>query len=125
MTTHSTTIDRTSLAALVAHEDLRVGDFVTVLNEIVELPSFLWCDSVPRDAGELVRVRCCAIDGGMPLKVRAICLPYVYVKSPTGSIQTIDVRQVELARLKKRYSKMIWKDFRRHRLKFKHKNLGR
>jgi len=105
MTASTIAIDRISLASLVAHEDLRVGDFVTVLNEFVEFPSFLWCDSVPKHTEELVRMQFCATEGGAPLKVRAICLPFVYVKSPTGAIQTIDLRRVELVRLKSRYSK--------------------
>ncbi len=35
--------ESSSIAALVAPEDLRCGDFVAVLSEIVEeLPTFLW-----------------------------------------------------------------------------------
>lgn len=122
MTDHSTTTERTSLAALVAHEDLKAGDFVTVLNDVVELPSFLWCDASPKAGDAVVRVRLCADGGGMPLKVKAVCLPFVYVRSPEGFALTLDVRQVELVRLKKQYAKTIWKDFRKQRSKQKKRN---
>jgi hypothetical protein len=92
----------------VAPEDLRCGDFIAVLNVILELPSFLWCDSMAADSERMVRVRCFAWEGGMPLKVMEICLPFVLVKSPSGMFQSIDVRQVELVRLNKRYAKTTW-----------------
>jgi len=119
MKTDSLDIEKTSLAALVAHEDLRIGDFVGVLYEIVEYPSFFWCDPVSSDLEKMVRIRCYAEEGGTPLKIKAICLPFVYVKSPEGSSQTIDVRQVQLVRLDKRYSKTVWKDLRKKRSKNK------
>jgi hypothetical protein len=119
MGTSSITKDRFSLAALVAHEDLRIGEFVTVLNEIVEFPTFLWCDAAASAPDEMVRVRCRADDGGMPLKIRAICLPFVYARSPYGVTQTLDIRQVQLVRLKRRYAKLVWKDLRKLRSKNK------
>src|SRR6185312_5453292 len=46
-----------TVAAVAAPEDLRRGDFVAVLSEVVELPSFLWCDVSASERGELVRIR--------------------------------------------------------------------
>ncbi len=112
MATRTHRTDRTSLAALVAPEDLRIGDFVAVLNEIAEYPAIVWCDPGADATDDLVRVQFCATDGGMPLKVKAICLPFVYVEPPVGATQTVDVRRNQLVRLKKRYSKTIWKDLR-------------
>lgn len=113
MKSNASTTDSTSVAASVAPEDLRCGDFVSVLNELVDFPSFLWCDSLSRAPEELIRVRCCALDGGTPLKIKAICLPFVFVKSPRGLPQTIDVRQAQLVRLNKRYAKTVWQAFRK------------
>lgn len=45
----------------------------------------------------------------VPLKVRAICLPFVFVKLPSGEFKTIDVRLVKLARVKRKYARMVWK----------------
>ena len=47
MNTESTLQAEVKTAATVAGEDLARGDFVSLLNETVEFPSFLWncCDS--------------------------------------------------------------------------------
>ena len=107
--------DTTSVAASVAPEDLRCGDFVGILSEVLEFPSFYWCDSVSSERDELVRVRYIPKHGGTPLKIKAICLPFVYVKSPGGQLQVIDVRQVQLVRLTRRYGKAVWKDLQQQR----------
>jgi hypothetical protein len=117
MKTKSLKTEKTALASSVAHEDLRVDDYVSVLNEIVEIPSFLWPDSTPNAEDAIVKVKYQATESGLPLKIKTICLPYVYVKSPYGQSQTLDVRQVQLVRLKKRYSKTIWKDLKKNRKK--------
>ncbi|MGD9646313.1 MAG: hypothetical protein AB7U73_11430 [Pirellulales bacterium] len=101
--------DCSSVAASVAPEDLRRGDFVAILSEIIELPSFFWDETLPGDRDELVRVQRLPTDNRVPLKVKAICLPFVFVKSPSGRYQTIDVRLARLVRLKKRYAKTVWK----------------
>ena len=125
MTTNFSTTDKTSLAASVAPEDLRCGDFVAVLNEILECPSFFWCDLVGSAPDQLVRLRTCASEGGTPLKIKAICLPFVFLKSPDGFSQTVDVRQVELVRLNKRYAKIVWKEHRKQQSKIKRGIRGR
>jgi len=48
--------DASLLAARVAPEDLCRGDFVAVLSEIIELPSFLWSETLPRGQDELARI---------------------------------------------------------------------
>jgi hypothetical protein len=106
-------LDTVSLAASVAPEDLGCGDFVAVLNEYFEFPSFLWGDSLPAERDEMIRVRCCADDGGTPLKIKAVCLPFVLVKPPRGAPQTFDIRQVQLVRLNRRYAKTAWQALRK------------
>src|SRR5690606_16368329 len=101
--------DDSAVAATVAPEDLARGDFVAVLNETVEFQSFLWCDGLPGSSQGLVRVRFCAPEGGTPLKIKEICLPFVFVVSPCGAPHTLDVRRVQLVRLTKRYAKSVWK----------------
>lgn len=100
-----------SLAATVAPEDLRRGQFVAVLSEIIELPSFLWTETFCGHS-ELVRIRYLPTENRVPLKVKAICLPYVFVKLPCGQHKTIDVRLASLVRLDKSYAKAVWKTFR-------------
>lgn len=97
-------------AKILAAEDVRCGDFVGILREVVEYPPFFWdCAgeaSVPR---EPVRVPVRAADGGVPLKVKAICLPFLLVKTPQGQHRTLDVRQCELVRLGSDYAALAWK----------------
>jgi len=118
------TTDSTFLAASVAPEDLTCGDFVAALSEVVEFPSFFWNDSVGAAPGELIRLRSAASDAGTPLRVKAICLPFVLVKWPCGRLRTIDVRQLQLVRLKKPYAKAVWRALRRQAKK-KHRGSGR
>lgn len=112
MSSHTTTADRTALAATLAPEDVRCGDYVAVLDEFFELPSWLWCESVT-DADQPIRVRYRASEAGLPLRVKAICLPFVFVKSALRQRQTIDVRQVQLVRLDRHYARTVWKELRK------------
>ncbi len=109
MDTRLQDIEGTAVAAMVAPEDLRRGDFVAVLSEVVELPSFLWCETLATDRSELVRLRRLPTDDRAPLKVKAICLPFIFVKLPKGQFRTIDVRLTSLVRLEKNYAKTVWK----------------
>src|SRR5438105_4293111 len=69
-----------SLAASVAPEDLRCGDSVAILSLTREYPSFFWCsDAAMMANNEPVRVSYMWPDGGVPLKIKAICLPFVFV----------------------------------------------
>ncbi|MCA9154275.1 MAG: hypothetical protein KDA55_13870 [Planctomycetales bacterium] len=108
MKTETQTQATMTVAASVAPEDLRCGDFVAVLSEVIELPSFLWFGSLPFEQDEPMRTRFLPTDAGTPLKVRAICLPFVFVESPSKDCQTLDVRRVQLARLAPSYAQNVW-----------------
>jgi hypothetical protein len=98
------------VARSLAAEDLRCGDFVAILQETVEWPSFFW-DSDPQllPPEQPVRLVTRGRDGGTPLKVKAICLPFVLVKKPDGGHRTLDVRQHRLVRLSGKYAQAAWK----------------
>jgi hypothetical protein len=100
----------TYVSRSLAAEDLRCGDFVSILYEVVEFPSFWWsCDPQLMPPSEPVRLQCHSSDGGTPLKVKAICLPFVFVKKPCGQHRTLDVRQHRLVRLSPDYARPVWK----------------
>jgi hypothetical protein len=102
-----------TLAATVSGEDLRVGLDVAVLNETFELPSFMWsCCDVTLDPHELVRLQYQSRDGGTPLRVRAVCLPFVFVEQPDGRHRTIDLRRTQLVRLDRDYARLVRKKLR-------------
>jgi len=117
MKSQATTNCETHVARSLAAEDLRCGDFVSVLYEILEYPSFYWtCDSQLLPPDELVRLECRSSDGGTPLKVKAICLPFVFVKKPCGEHRTLDLRQHRLVRLSRDYARPVWKALRKPRV---------
>jgi hypothetical protein len=97
-------------AARVAGEDLDCGDYISLLNETVGLPSFLWnsCGAT-LPAHELVRLTMIPANAGQPLKVIAVCLPFVYTKTPGGEVATIDTRRTQLVRLNRQSAKVVWK----------------
>ena len=110
MKTDASTSCDTYVSKSLASEDLRCGDFVGVLSEVHEYPSFFWCsDAHLHPPGEPVRMVCRASDGGTPLKVKAICLPFVFVKTPAGQHRLLDVRQHRLVRLAPEYAEPVWK----------------
>lgn len=99
-----------SLAKPLAPEEILVGDYVSLLHVFYDLPSFLWCgDSTLQRRDETVRICYLPETGGVPFKVKSICLPFVLVKKSDGTQQTLDVRKVRLARLDRCYSKAAWK----------------
>ena len=100
-------------AATVAGEDLACGDYVSLLNETVDFPSFLWdACGASLSPHELVRLRLIPENTGQPLKVIAICLPFVYAKTPRGEVATLDTRRAQLVRLDRKCAKLIWKEIR-------------
>ena len=110
MKTIRTSHDSPHLSASVAPEDLHCGDYVAALNVVHQFPSFLWCcDSSAVAPDESVQIQFRAPGAGTPLKVRAICLPFVFVKFPNGNTQTMDVRQTQFVRLNRDYAKAVWK----------------
>ena len=102
-----------TLAATVAGEDLACGDFVALLHEFVDVPSYMWpCDGFRLSPHELVRLKFFPSQAGQPLRVITICLPFVYAKSADGVLTTIDTRQAQLVRLDRRCAKSVWKALR-------------
>ena len=96
-----------TLAASVAPEDVNVGDDVAVLNEASEYASFLWDDALTSSPEDVIRVWWRPTEAGMPLKVKAVCLPFVFVTAPTGVSRTMDLRQVQLVRLSRTYARTV------------------
>ena len=97
-------------ARSLAPEDLRAGEYVSLDYEIIEFPSFFWCgDAQVLPPSEPVRMPWQTADCGQPLKVKAVCLPYVFVKKHSGEHRTLDVRRHRLLRLSSNYARAVWK----------------
>jgi hypothetical protein len=106
------TLPATRAARLLAPEDIGRGDFVAVLDETHEIPSFWWsADAALLPPDVPVRMRLVPRDECRPLKVKSICLPYVLVKQPCGNQRTLDLRTCRLARLDRRFAKLAWRAY--------------
>ena len=113
MKTLEANADASQMAASVAPEDIHCGDYIAVLNVIYEYPSFLWCcDAASVQPDEPVRIQLQQRGGGTPLKVKAICLPFVFVKTPNGKSFTYDIRQTQFVRLNADYAKEVWNELK-------------
>jgi hypothetical protein len=97
-----------SLARPLAPEDIRRNTYVAVLTAIVEFFPF-WQDEPWRPA----KVRRLDLlpgpDGGTPLRVKEVCLPYILVEHPGGQHRTLDVRRFRLGQLSQRYGERAFR----------------
>lgn len=91
----------------MAPEDIKQGDYVTRHNETLELICFNDCFGKP--SIEVLTAKIQAFRAGIPLKVKAICLPFVTVKAPSGRSEVIDLRATQLVRLDPTYAKTTYK----------------
>lgn len=97
---------------MLAPEEIRRGDYVAVMHVVSEFSPLWWCDEAS-PSPEPIRMRFVPDGGALPLKVKAVCLPYVLAVHPTGDPLTLDVRQHRLARLDNGFARESWKTYRR------------
>lgn len=119
----TTEINRsTTVAARVAGEDITRGDFVTIINETFELPSFLWDRTdISLSPDEPIRIQYKAGNAGLPQKVVGVCLPFVYARKPNGVLVTIDMRRQQLVRLDHDCAQTVWDELKQPKRKKKRK----
>ncbi|WP_146396355.1 hypothetical protein [Pseudobythopirellula maris] len=103
--------DEVTLAAKpLAPEEVRVGDYVSVLDTVYECPSYLWgCDARLGAADEVVRLRMRPFRAQPPLKVEGVCVPFVYLADAHGRQRTLDLRAERLARIDRDCARGVWK----------------
>lgn len=100
----------TGTARVLAPEDVAVGQFVTIHRLMSQL---LWIEdgnaynAPPRL--DVISCRHLPARPGVPLKVKAVCLPYVLVKHPKGKSKLIDLRRVDIALLDTAFGKAAYK----------------
>jgi hypothetical protein len=105
-------------AKVLAPEDVRAGDYVALLHVVHEIPSFWWCGEMGTiRADEPVRIPFVPNNGGMPYRVRSVCLPFILVKTPSGNLRHLDVRRHRLARLDPEHARAAWKACKKSRHK--------
>ena len=91
-------------ATVVAPEDLRIGDFVAIASQACQV---LVADGGWPSRPRVARVAYIPPNAGDPLKVVAVGLPFVTVKTPHAwaGHEVLDVRLVGLFRLDPAYGK--------------------
>lgn len=112
-----------TLAKSLAPEEIRAGDYVTLLHVVCETPALMWCDDMAltgRD--EIVRLQFVPENGGEPLKVKSVCLPFVLVKDASGQKRPLDIRRHRLAKLDRAYARAAWTNRKSKKKRSKRKN---
>ena len=95
------------VARSIAPEDLEPGDAIAVLSAAQELVPYGGCEQHYQPKPAVHTVWMCG--DGHPLRVEAICLPFVLVSTPGGDHTTLDVRRCALVRLSDRYAAEAFK----------------
>ncbi len=96
-------------------EDVRPGDYVAVLRESHEFINiFALCDPL-LGRETTVRVTLTPDEAGVPLRVVAVCLPFVLVEDGGEKHRTLDLRRHAIARLDEDYARKAMKRLRRDR----------
>ncbi len=88
----------------VAPDDLKIGDYVAITHEFFEF--------IDRFASErhqqLTLQRTATLydddDAGTPLLVMRVCLPFVLVRKPDKTYQSIDIRRYKLVKVDDQYA---------------------
>lgn len=100
-----------SVSQPVAPEDIRPGQYLTILSFVDEVPSYIW---FPADHALMPPERVVRLErmwsGGEAMRVKAVCLPLVFVTLPCGKPRTLDTRRYRLARLSNAFGKVVWKE---------------
>jgi hypothetical protein len=97
-----------NVARSLAPEDLEVGQYVAITAVVHEV---YLCAQLERGYGpyEPVRLVCTECSDGAPLKVLAVCIPFVLVADGDGQRRPLDIRRHRLARLPKEYARKALK----------------
>ena len=96
------------IARALAPEDIKTGQYVSALYQIVEAPKFS-CFEPSLGTFETAPVRWLPDDPAEILRVVEVCLPFVLVRNPYGYSHVIDVRRYRLARVPKSFGKAVFK----------------
>ena len=92
----------------LAPEDIRPGDYVSLLHIVSEFVSFFCAEDVQFRQIEPVRITRMPYSIE-PMEVVEVCLPFVLVRRPDNKHETLDVRRHKVARLSPKFGKKAFK----------------
>ena len=106
--TTQTELSQQTVSRRLAAEDICVGSYITVVQQVSELVSFLWFgDMSAADREQPVMYRHTPCNSGEPFRVLAVCLPFVFAENLHGEAETFDLRHCEVARLSGEYVDVV------------------
>ena len=85
-------------------EDLQPGTFVAVLGMVHEVYPPWSLESPDLLPPRPIRLVCMGCADGEPLRILAVCLPFVQAEDAAGELRTLDVRQHQLASVPEDYA---------------------
>lgn len=93
---------------VIGPEDVRVGDYITVTHATEEYIADTCAYEHGRDAKPR-RVTMIPEWAGYPMRVTAVCLPFVLVRLVTKSQGSLDLRRHQIAKLSRAYGRKAFK----------------
>lgn len=96
------------LAKELAPEEVRKGDFVQLLYDVHEFLPF-WALTDRYADVTLLRIQTLPCGEQTPLKVVAVCLPFIAVKTVERKHKTLDLRACRIARVSERYARLVFR----------------
>ena len=101
------------IAKVIAPEDIREGMYVALFSETVEHWPCGDDGAATSKPARPARMDWLPDDGAAPVRVAAVCLPFVLVRRTDGKLGTLDVRRYRLARVSKRFGRRAFERPRR------------
>ena len=102
----------------VGPEDIRPGDYLTVTHATYEFIPFGCTPDYDPDAEvKTKRVTFIPDEAGQPLKVVAVCPPFVLVKSMDKQRGSLDLRRHHVAKLSDIYGRKVFKKSKKRKKK--------
>jgi hypothetical protein len=100
--------DQIEMARAVAPEDIRPGEYVTVLHVVCECMPPPW--ERPDGSSRPARILLLPGNNSAPMEVLDVCLPLVLVKTARGKRRLVDVRRYRLARVPEPFGRRVFEE---------------
>lgn len=93
---------------VIGPEDVRIGDYVAITHTTYEFIADP-CTGITQPEVKPARVTMIPWNAGRPMKVVAVCLPFVLVLDTSRTTETLDLRRHRIARLGRAYGRKAFK----------------
>ncbi len=101
-----------SVSRQLRPDDIRVGDYVAVLNVSYEWAGFS-CMDPTGNPGQVQRATLIPNKTSPPVRIEAVCVPFLFVVDVKGKRHMVDMRRVKLARVSRRFGNTVFSSMSR------------